>query len=94
MPSGEVLFTPDGARRNKGRQGLAPIHEGRFDTQGSRAPGIEGGFMVIQVSGRLDAEGTQRFLHTFNAELKPGVDVELNIEVDPKTAPQTRTVDF
>jgi len=94
VPSGEVMFTPDGAKRNKGRQGLASILQGRFDTRGSRAPGIEGGPMVIQVSGQLDAEGTQHFLHTFNAELKHGADVELNIEVDPKTAPPRRTVDF
>jgi len=40
---GEIVLTPDGARGNSGPQGIAPISDGRYDTAGTRAPGVAPG---------------------------------------------------
>jgi len=62
VPYGEVLFTPDGELGNSGAQGIATIKDGKYDTRGSRAPGVSGGPMVARVtalegpSGKLLSE--------------------------------------
>ena len=88
------MFTPDGAKQNRGRQGLAMIKDGRFDTRGSRAPGIEGGPMIVQVTGMLAETGKRFFRHEFPAELARSADVVLDIDVDPRDAPEQKMIDF
>src|SRR2546421_7447906 len=48
---GDVLFTPDGAKGNKGPQGIALIRDGQYDTGASGGKGIAGGPTVIHVTG-------------------------------------------
>jgi hypothetical protein len=92
--SGQVLFTPDGRRGNKGPQGLATIVEGRIDTRGTRAPGIAGGPMIVQVSGQLDATGTRFMSHEFTRDFPRDTDSELTFDIDPRDAPERGAVDF
>lgn len=84
---GVVLFTPDGSKRNSGRQAIAPIKDGQFDTRGSRAPGIQGGPMVVIVTGRLDPAKDQYFQHTFTTEMAREAATVIDIAVDPREAP-------
>jgi hypothetical protein len=78
--TGEVLFTPDGTRGNGGPQAVAVIRDGRFDTAGSRAPGVGGGATVVRVTGALDGAGRRIVRHEFTAEL-PREDQEFSIEI-------------
>src|SRR5262249_10584463 len=57
VPSGEVLFTPDAAKGNSGAQGIASIQDGKYDTTGSRAPGVAGGPMIVRVTALGDSSG-------------------------------------
>jgi hypothetical protein len=57
VPYGEVLFTPDASKGNSGPQGIAIIKNGRYDTAGSRAPGIAGGPTVVRVTALRDPSG-------------------------------------
>ena len=56
VPAGEVLFSPDGRRGNKGPQGIAIIKDGRYDTEGSRAPALEspGGGLIAEHELTID----------------------------------------
>jgi hypothetical protein len=59
VPFGEVLFTPDGSKGNSGAQGIAEIKDGKYDTQGSRAPGTAGGPTVVRVMAFRDGGGKE-----------------------------------
>jgi len=83
--AGEVLFTPDGSRQNHGPQGIATIREGRFDTSGTRAPGVAGGAMIVRVAGALDTAGEKIVKHEFTIEL-PHSDHDFAIEIPAATA--------
>lgn len=82
--AGEMLFTPDGTKRNAGPQGVATICDGRFDTSGSRAPGVGGGATIVRVVGVVGRDGKRVVRHEFAAELPRG-DHEFTIEI-PATA--------
>lgn len=84
--SGEILLIPDGEKGNSGPEGLAIIKDGRFDTRGSRAPGIDGGPMVIEVTGFLDEERRTIVTHSFKAELDRSPDMTLDLEINKKSA--------
>lgn len=64
---GDIVLTPDGARGNSGPQGIALISNGRYDTSGTRAPGVAPGPVVARVTalagprGPLVAEYEVRF---------------------------------
>lgn len=66
---GEVLFTPNGAKGNSGAQGIATISNGRYDTSGSRAPGVAGGPMIVRVTASKDAQGTLLSEQEFELDL-------------------------
>jgi hypothetical protein len=51
IPYGDVLFTPDGAMKNTGPQGIAQIRDGKYDTRAADGKGIGGGPTVIRVTG-------------------------------------------
>jgi len=59
VPYGEVLFTPDGSKGNSGAQGIADIKDGKYDTQGSRAPGFAGGPALVRVMAFRDTGGKE-----------------------------------
>src|SRR5262245_54994470 len=80
VPFGEVLFTPDGSKNNSGVQGIAEIKNGRYDTQGSRAPGVAGGPTIVRVTATSDANGTLIGEHQYKVEL-PRADSTHNIDI-------------
>lgn len=85
--AGEILLVPDGEKRNSGPEGLALIENGRFDTRGSRAPGVDGGPMVVEVTGYMDERRSRAFMHSFKAELDRLPAMTLDIKIDGKVAP-------
>jgi len=82
---GEVLFTPDGSKNNSGAQGIADIKNGRYDTQGSRAPGIAGGPTIVRVTASSDDKGTLIGEHEYSVEL-PRADTTHNINIPASAA--------
>lgn len=56
IPFGEVLITPDGAKKNSGPQALAPIRNGQYDTSAAGGKGYGGGSAIVRVAG-FDKEG-------------------------------------
>lgn len=92
VPHGEVLFSPDGSKGNTGPQGIAAIHDGRYDTAGSRAPGIAGGPMVVRVTALRSPGGGLIAEHEFMAEF-PAVEHERDIDIPkPTTALKTTEI--
>lgn len=80
VPHGEILFSPDGRQGNKGPQGIAIIKEGRYDTEGSRAPGASGGPTVVRVTALQSPGGGLIAEHEFTIDL-PQAESEQPIEV-------------
>lgn len=90
VPYGEVLFSPDGTKGNTGPQGVAAIKDGRYDTAGSRAPGIGGGPMIVRVTAlRTPSDG---LIAEQELELEfPAADSERDLEIPkPAKAPASR----
>jgi hypothetical protein len=83
---GEVLFTPDGAKGNSGAQGIATISKGRYDTSGSRAPGVAGGPMIVRVTASKDAQGTLLSEQEFELDL-PKSDTTHDIKLEKSAKP-------
>jgi hypothetical protein len=80
---GEVLFTPDASKGNSGAQGIANIVNGRYDTQGSRAPGVASGPVVVRVTALADANGKLLCEHEFPLEVsKGGMEHDIEIPAD------------
>lgn len=84
---GEIIFTPDGTKKNTGAQGIATIKDGTFDTRGTRAAGVGGGPMTAMVMGFLEADGSRFFEHALPIECSISGDTVLDIDVAPATAP-------
>ncbi len=57
IPYGEVLFTPDPAKKASGPQGIAPIRDGRYDTAAEGGKGIAGGPTIVRVNGMTGPGG-------------------------------------
>lgn len=72
VTQGEVLFTPDGARGNSGPQGLAIIGAGRYDTLGSRAPGVAAGPVIVRVTALATAQGPALAEYEFRMDVESG----------------------
>ncbi len=92
VPYGEVLFTPDGSKKNSGAQGITTIKDGRYDTRGSRAPGTAGGPIVVRVTALSDPNGKLLVEYEFSIDL-PKSDSVHNIEIPAKSdaaAPKTK----
>jgi hypothetical protein len=53
---GDVVITPDGAKKNSGAQGFANIRDGVYDTSASGGKGYGGGPAIIRVTG-FDKQG-------------------------------------
>lgn len=78
--AGEIVFLPFGEKANAGPSGIATIVDGRFDTAGSRKPGVAGGSMAVSVHGSLDRGGKRIVQHEFMIDL-PQSDHEFAIEI-------------
>ena len=80
---GDVVITPDGAKKNSGAQGFANIRDGQYDTSASGGKGYGGGPAVMRVIG-FDREGGKLlFEEEFQVDLPAG-DATHDINV-PKT---------
>lgn len=86
VPHGEILFSPDGRRGNKGPQAIAIIKDGRYDTEGSRAPGAGGGPTVVRVTALESPGGGLIAEHEFTIDL-PQADSEHPIEIPVAAGP-------
>lgn len=83
IPYGDVLITPDGAKKNSGPQGFANIRDGVFDTSGPGGKGYGGGPAVIRVTG-FDKEGGKLLCEQeFQVDLPAG-DAEHDVNVPPE----------
>ena len=81
---GEVLITPDGAKKNSGAQGFAVIRDGKYDTSAAGGKGYGGGPAVVRVTG-FDHEGGKLLCEQeFQVDLPSG-DATHDIDV-PKEA--------
>ncbi|MFM7243781.1 MAG: hypothetical protein ACKO40_06335 [Planctomycetaceae bacterium] len=80
VPHGEILFSPDGRQGNTGPQGIAIITGGRYNTQGTRAPGAAGGPTVVRVAALETPGGGLIAEHEFTIDL-PKADSEQMIEI-------------
>jgi len=89
VPYGEVLFTPDGGKGNSGAQGIATIKDGKYDTAGTRAPGVAGGAMVVHVTALSDPDGKLLCEHEFNVDL-PKADTARDIDIPASAAKKKR----
>jgi hypothetical protein len=87
VPYGEILFTPDGGQGNSGPQGIATIQNGKYDTAGSRAPGVAGGPTVVLVTALADSKGKLICEYQFNLDL-PKSDSTQNIDVPASALPK------
>lgn len=85
VPYGEILFTPDSGKGNSGPQGIATIQDGRYDTAGSRAPGVAGGPTVVRVTALSDPSGKLICEYEFSIDL-PKADSTQNIEIPASAA--------
>jgi hypothetical protein len=87
VPYGEILFTPDGGKGNSGPQGIAMIQNGKYDTAGTRAPGVAGGPTVVLVTALADNKGKLICEYQFSLDL-PKSDTTHNIEVPASALPK------
>jgi hypothetical protein len=87
VPYGEILFTPDSGKGNSGPQGIATIQNGKYDTAGTRAPGVAGGATVVTVTALADNKGKLICEHQFNLDL-PKSDSTHNIDVPASALPK------
>jgi len=89
VPYGEILFTPDSGKGNSGPQGIAVIENGKYDTTGSRAPGVAGGPTVVMVTALRDPSGKLICEYQFNIDL-PKADTKHDIDI-PASAMQKKS---
>jgi hypothetical protein len=85
VPHGAVLFSPDTAKGNTGPQGIAEIKDGKYDTAGSRAPGIAGGATIVRVTALSNPNGKLLCEHEFSVEL-PNADSTHDIQIPASAA--------
>jgi len=86
---GDVVITPDGAKKNSGAQGFANIRNGQYDTSATGGKGYGGGPAIVRVTG-FDKEGGKLICEQeFPVDLPSG-DASHDIDV-PKAKPKDKT---
>lgn len=85
IPYGEVLFTPDATKKNSGPQGIAEIHDGKYDTGASGGKGVAGGPTVIRVNGMSGPGGKTLCEYELKVDL-PTANTTHDINVPKKGA--------
>jgi hypothetical protein len=86
IAAGQMVFTPDSAVKNSGPQGVAEIHDGRYDTALAGGKGIAGGPTVIRVTGLSGAGGKLLCDQEMTVDL-PRADSTHDINLQGTTAP-------
>jgi hypothetical protein len=86
IPYGEVLFTPDGAKKNSGPQGIAQIRDGKYDTALEGGKGVGAGPMVVRVTG-FDRQGGKLLCEVELPADLPAADAKHDIDVPKQAAP-------
>jgi hypothetical protein len=92
---GEIVLTPDGARGNSGPQGIAPISDGRYDTAGTRAPGVAPGPVVARVTALAGPRGPLVAEYEVRFDVAPGgteYDIEIPAEAEFKPTVPVREI--
>ena len=87
IPFGDVVFTPDSAKKNFGAQGIATIRNGRYDTAASAGKGFAGGPTIVRVTG-LTGEGGKVICEYEYAVDLPTTDGTHEITVPKSAAPK------
>jgi hypothetical protein len=85
IPYGDILFTPDGSKKNTGPQGIANIRDGKYDTSAEGGKGIAGGPTIIRVTGFTGPGGKQLCEYELQVDLPRG-DGTHDIDVPKKGA--------
>lgn len=80
---GDVLFTPDGSKGNKGPQGIAQIRDGKFDTGAEGGKGIAGGPTIIRLTGMTGQAGKTVCEYEWPMDL-PKADGKQDLDVPKK----------
>ncbi len=81
IPFGDIVITPDGAKKNAGAQGLAPIRAGRYDTGAAGGKGYGGGPAIVKITG-FDKEGGKLICDAeFAVEFPASGDASKDIDV-------------
>ena len=88
IPYGEVLFTPDGSKKNSGPQGIALIRDGKYDTAAEGGKGFAGGPTVVRVTGFTGPGGKLLCEVEIPTDLPAG-DATHNIDVPKEAAAKT-----
>jgi hypothetical protein len=83
IPYGDVLITPDDAKKNSGAQGIATIRDGKYDTSVPGGKGYGGGPAVIRVTGLTGEGGKLLCEYEFRVDLPQG-DATHDIDVPAK----------
>jgi hypothetical protein len=86
---GDVLITPDGAKKNGGAQGFAVIRDGVYDTAAEGGKGYGGGPAVIRVTGFDKPGGKLLCEQEFQVDLPTG-DATKDIDVPAKGKPKDK----
>lgn len=84
---GDIVLTPDGARGNSGPQGIARISNGRYDTAGTRAPGVAPGPVVARITALAGQQGPLVAEYEVRFDVPPGGtehDIEIPAEAEFK----------
>jgi hypothetical protein len=89
IPYGDVLITPDDAKKNAGAQGIAIIRDGKYDTSGSGGKGYGGGPAVIRVTGFGGEGGKLLCEYEFHVDLPQG-DATKDLDVPATGAPKAK----
>ena len=92
---GEIVLTPDGARGNSGPQGIAPITGGRYDTAGTRFPGVAAGPVVARVTALAGPRGPLVAEYEVRFDVAPGGtehDIEIPAEAEFKPTGPVREI--
>jgi hypothetical protein len=69
---GDVVITPDGAKKNSGAQGFANIRDGKYDTLAEGGKGYGGGPAVLHVTAFDKQGGKVLFEGDISVDLPPG----------------------
>ena len=92
---GDIVLTPDAARGNSGPQGIARISNGRYDTVGTRAPGVAPGPVVARITALAGPAGPLVAEYEVRFDVAPGGmerDIEIPAEAEFKPTVPVREI--
>ncbi|WP_425396480.1 hypothetical protein [Aeoliella sp.] len=78
VPSGVIFFDPDASKGHDGRQGVAKIVDGKFDTRSS-GKGVSGGHYIARITGFDSQPGAAPSTPLFH-------EYRVEVEITPESA--------